>query len=170
MVGDIPYSPTDQTVKDYVSQWLEEKSSSIEFGTYRKYEWLVRCHIIPHIGHIRLSKLMPQQLQSFYTNLLSMDDPLGKRSVLHIHNLLHQALDRAVKWNLVGRNVADAVEPPKPDFHEMSLWSEEDISAFLEEAVKKRYYLFYHRHRHGNAKIRDRRDSLTGCRFKTRTT
>jgi len=34
--------------------------------------------------------------------------------VLHHHRVLSQALKQAVRWQLIPRNVADAVEPPRP--------------------------------------------------------
>jgi integrase len=40
--------------------------------------------------------------------------PLSARTVLHYHRLLHEALRHAVRWELLSRNPADAVEPPRP--------------------------------------------------------
>jgi hypothetical protein len=36
--------------------------------------------------------------------------PLSPTTLLYYHRVLHRALAQAVKWGLVGRNVADAVE------------------------------------------------------------
>ncbi|WAH35669.1 hypothetical protein [Alicyclobacillus dauci] len=63
------------------------------------------------------------------------EEPLSKRSILHAHLVLHDALDRAVKWGFVARNVADAADPPKPEPVQMSVWTRDDVLKFL-EAVK----------------------------------
>ena len=57
---------------------------------------------------------------------------------------LHTALESAVKWGLLSRNPADAVNPPRfqrPEWHTLS---EDDIHTFLEAAKATPYYaLFY---------------------------
>ncbi|GMA60718.1 site-specific integrase [Alicyclobacillus fastidiosus] len=64
-------------------------------------------------------------------------------SVARVHLVLHDALDRAVKWGLVARNIADAVDPPKPDPVQMSVWTREDVLRFLEEAKSSSYYIVF---------------------------
>ena len=60
------------------------------------------------------------------------------------HAVIHIALQTATKWGLLGRNVADAVEPPRIHRGEMQTWNESEISTFLEEAKGTQYYtLFY---------------------------
>jgi integrase len=54
------------------------------------------------------------------------------------------ALQTAVKWGLVSRNVADAVDPPRFRRIEMQTWDEEEVNQFLEGAKESPYYsLFY---------------------------
>lgn len=58
--------------------------------------------------------------------------------------MVHIALQTAVKWGLVGRNVADAVDPPRIRRSEMQTWDEDDVNRFLENAKDSPYYaLFY---------------------------
>jgi integrase len=52
--------------------------------------------------------------------------------VLHTHRILHDALNRAVKWGLISRNVADAVEPPKAERYQASVWTAEQVATFLD--------------------------------------
>ncbi|MFC2043129.1 tyrosine-type recombinase/integrase [Chloroflexota bacterium] len=80
--------------------------------TYERYEQFVRLHIKPGIGRIRIAKLRPDHLQSLYSKKLG--EGLSKRSVQQMHAVIHKALNQAMKWGLVARNVSDLVEPPKP--------------------------------------------------------
>ena len=58
--------------------------------------------------------------------------------------VIHKALDSAVEWGLVIRNVADAVKPPRAQRIEMQTWNENEIVQFLEAAKATPYYeLFY---------------------------
>jgi len=58
--------------------------------------------------------------------------------------VLHKALQTAVKWGLLSRNVADGVDLPRGEHTEMQTWDEDDITRFLEAAKVTPYYaLFY---------------------------
>lgn len=135
-----------ETFGDFMKRWLEDKATQVRPNTLRSYEQPVRCHIIPHLGHIQVAKLRPQDLQSFYSRLLQGDKPLSNRSVQLIHTLIHEALKRAVKWGMVARNVADAVDPPKPTRSKGTTWTTEDAMRFLEvnEPIEPRYWIGFY--------------------------
>lgn len=135
--------PTQLTVADYLSKWLEDKATVVRFGTLRKYHWMINYRIIPSLGSIAVQSLTPQHVQSFYNNLKQGDKPLSDRSVLHIHRLLHEAMDRALKWGFVARNVVDAVETPTAKPAEMRVWTSEEASRFLQVARANRYYVAF---------------------------
>ncbi len=108
-----------QTLKAYLEQWLEQKYklSAIRIGTYVTYRGILRNHIAPVLGHIPLQKLTPQHVQAFYTKKL--DEGLSAGTVKCMHAILHGALEQAVRWDLVGRNVCDLVTSPTLERHEM---------------------------------------------------
>lgn len=73
-----------------------------------------------------------------------LNDGLSGGTVRYHHAVLHVALQTAVKWGLVSRNVADAVSPPPVRRKEMQTWNEDDITRFLEAVKGTSYYaLFY---------------------------
>ena len=110
------------TLAEFLDQWLESYAkANVSPKTFERYEELVRLTIKPHVGTIVLDRLQPIQLQQLYSTLLQSGRKkpaksgkvgLSARTVLHVHRLLHQALKRAVKWQLLFRNPCDAVEPP----------------------------------------------------------
>lgn len=71
------------------------------------------------------------------------DEPhgLSPQTVLHHHRVLREALGRAVKWQLLIRNPADAVEPPKAARREMRAISEAETAWLLEVAQGTRFYV-----------------------------
>ncbi len=79
--------------------------------TYQSYKMLVTKHIIPAMGNVKLSKLSPAHLQGLYRSKL--DEGLSPRTVQYLHAVLHHALKQALRWGLVPRNAAEAVDPPK---------------------------------------------------------
>jgi integrase len=131
--GTLPTGP-QQTLKAYLEQWLEQryKLSAIRTSTYNQYRCLINKHIVPALGYIPLQKLTPQRIQAFYTNKL--DEGLSAKTVSHFHTVLHKALEQAVKWNLIARNVCDLATPPSPKRHEMKPLTPEQAQRLLEVA------------------------------------
>jgi len=72
------------------------------------------------------------------------DRGLAARTVRYDHIVLHSALRMAVKWQLLPRNVADAVEPPKARNSEMQTWDSDEIAVFLDAAKTTPYYVLFY--------------------------
>jgi integrase len=142
--------PGKTTVADYLQRWLKDYvQPNLSPRTAEGYESIIRCHLIPALGKIPLTQLKPEHIQHYYSDkltskCLNRSNSTNPRTVRHHHMTLHCALEIAVKWGLVSRNVADAVEPPKEHHTEMHTMNEEDIHKFLEIAKSTEYYtLFY---------------------------
>lgn len=135
--------PARESFGEYMRQWLADKRQQVRPGTYRSYRWLVERRIIPQLGGVRLTDLRPAHLQAAYRAWLESDPPLSPRSVRFAHTLIHEALDRALKWGMVARNVAEAVEPPRQERHRVTVWTPEHVRAFLaaNEDAEPRYYV-----------------------------
>jgi len=135
--------PGKTTVAEYLTAWLRDYAKpSLSPRGYERYESVIRVHLKPALGHIPLTQLRPGHLQKHYTALL--DAGLRPRSVRYDHVILHKALETAVKWGLVSRNVADATSPPKAGRTDIQTWDESEMGQFLETAKDTQYYaLFY---------------------------
>ena len=57
---------------------------------------------------------------------------LSSKTVHEVLGVLHKALDNAVKWNYVSRNVCDVVSPPRLIKPEMQAFSMEQARKLLE--------------------------------------
>ncbi len=108
-----------QTVAHFLTDWLEStQKQSVRPRTYERYEEIVRLHLIPVLGRHKLQNLSAQHVQAFYTK--KSKEGLSALTVISFHSLLHKALDTAVKWNLVARNVCQAVSPPRRERFEVT--------------------------------------------------
>ena len=103
----------------------------------------------PTLGSIPLAQLRPEHLQKYYSETLSSgrcgkSTSLTAQTVRHHHTALHKALQSAVEWGVLPRNVADAVKPPRVERPDMQTWTEHEIGQFLQAAKKTPHYaLFY---------------------------
>ena len=118
-----------QTVGYYMAQWLEASKPTVRERTWRGYEVYVRRHVLPTLSAIPLVKLTPQHLQLLYAKKL--EEGLTSTSVHHLHAVLHQALDAALRLGLVQRNVCEMVEVPRLRHHEITTLSEAEAQTLL---------------------------------------
>jgi integrase len=121
--------PAKLTLREYAARWLEAVKPNLGPRSWEAYEMNLRVRILPYLGNVELGKLQPLALQELYAKLLG--EGLSPRSVLYVHRTLHRMLEMAVKWGMVGRNVADAVEPPKQERKEVQVLDEEQASKLL---------------------------------------
>jgi len=107
----LPVLGERQTVAQFLAEWRNIVKPSVGVGTWKTYEEIVRLHLTPVLGAYSLAKLTPQHVQALYS--AKLEAGLSPTTVHHIHATLHAALELAVSLDLVVRNVADRVTPPK---------------------------------------------------------
>jgi len=126
--------PAKTTVADTLRAWLDGPHG-LAAKTAERYGELADRQIIPHLGNIALQKLKPAQIQDWHAKLLKAGGKDGRalsaRTVGHAHRVLHRALERALKAELVSRNVAHAMTPPKVEAVEVEALSGEQVTAVL---------------------------------------
>jgi integrase len=116
-----------QTVGQYLAEWLAETAKpTIRVSTYTSYESIVRLHLIPTIGRVPVRKLTPQQVQ----RLLNDKHRAGLKPK-RIHAALRAALNDAVKFGIVPRNVAALVTPPRVADYEIEPFSPDQVRTLL---------------------------------------
>lgn len=112
------------SVAEYMERWLSDSvHGSVKRRTYESYVSIVRRHIVPPFGANKLAVLTPVHVQGLYRSKL--DEGLSPTTVEHIHTTLHRALKQAVRWQLIPRNVCEAVTVPKRISHEINPLSPE---------------------------------------------
>lgn len=122
----------NQTVEQFLTQWVEDRKPSVRIRTYERYEAFVRLHVIPVIGRVKMQQLNPQHIKGLYARKLK--EGLSPTTVNTLHMMLHKAFDDAVKWNIVARNVCDMVDVPQRAHYEMQPLTVEQAKRFLEAA------------------------------------
>lgn len=135
--------PSKTTLAEFLERWLRDYAKpNLSPRGFERYASIIRKHITPDMGSLMLTQLRPEHLQKHYT--ASLNNGLSARTVRYHHAVIHKALQMAVKWGLVSRNVADGVDVPRARHPEMQTWDENDVTRFLEAAKDSPYYaLFY---------------------------
>ncbi len=119
-----------QTVKQFLERWFEDVHKfEVRETTYPSQVSILNIRILPAIGHIQLQKLTAQHVQNLYAGLAKRG--LKPGSIHNTHVILHKALEQAVSWNLVSRNVCDAASLPKDEKHHPQMLTKGQMIALL---------------------------------------
>ena len=130
--GGLVFDAGNLTLGEYLLRWLSDSvRSTVRASTFERHEQLVRCHIRPALGEIKLKALTPVHVRRFISDKSS--GALAAGTVRKIHSTLHKALSQAVSDGLIPRNAA-AVQAPSPAPEEMRPLSEAEARAFLKAA------------------------------------
>jgi integrase len=132
----------NRLIAAFLDGWLEGTvKGSVKATTYESYERLIRCHIKPELGRRKLKTLAPDHVQALYQRKL--DSGLAPGTVRQIHSVLSRALDQAVRWGTVPRNVCKATTPPKPDSEEIKPLDADQARQLLRTAGGERFEALY---------------------------
>ena len=91
--GGIELDPSSVSVNEYLQRWLNDSvKGSVRPITFESYERLVRVHVVPALGRVKLKALSPAHLQGLYWERL--DAGLSPSTVQRLHAVIHRALSR----------------------------------------------------------------------------
>jgi integrase len=100
------------TVAQFLERWLTDiVSHRNKPRTVDGYTQIVRQHLIPHLGRHQLDQLSPEHVQAMLNTLAS--EGLKYHTLRNIRAALRRALNQALRWQYVQRNVATLVDVPR---------------------------------------------------------
>jgi integrase len=121
------------TVAEHVRAWIE--AAEIQPKTRERYRQLCEQQIAPHLGKMELQKLKPATIDTWHATLLEKGGkdgrPLSARTVGHAHRLLHVAIKKAVRNEVLARNVVSVHAPPKIEDEEVEILADADVPVVL---------------------------------------
>jgi integrase len=140
--GGLTFDAGTMTVGEYLARWLSHSvRDTVSQKTYERYESIVRVHLSPALGRIKLKALTPDHVRGLYREKL--DSGLAPRSVLHIHRTLSKALKQPTDDGLIPRNAAASVKPPQARREEMQPLSRDQVRMFLDTVKGDRMEALY---------------------------
>lgn len=166
--GGIPVPDSNSTVAEFLTYWLaEEVAPNRRPKTYQGYASVVHVHLIPGLGKKRLRKLRTQEVRAWLNRLREQcqcckdgrdkerekprccavgqccEKRLSTRMVQFIHAVLRNALQHAMREELVLRNVARLVRTPAPSYTTGKGLSVAQAKLVLKALREDRFYALY---------------------------
>ena len=116
MLTDLDHGITLPQRSYRLEEWLDQWMTDVIIPNRRqktvdRYEGVIRLHLVPHLGHLELSKITPVHVQRL-EGYLRTERGMSPKGVQMVHNVLGGALRHAVKMELISRNPVASVSPP----------------------------------------------------------
>lgn len=134
------------TLQEYISFWQEtyDKSQSRP-TTYAAHNYVFKNHILPSLGDIPLSELTSEMVGEFleerrrFGNHRPGNSGLGEETMRHIHRLLQQCLDQAIRDGLLTENPAKAFRYRKSTTVKANIMTPLEMEDYLDAAERLGY-------------------------------
>ncbi|WP_030905428.1 tyrosine-type recombinase/integrase [Streptomyces sp. NRRL F-5126] len=135
----VPVPSRAWSLGEWLTYWLDHiVEPEREHNTYVKYESKIRLYLLPHLGKKPLVKLTPAQLRAFMATLKR--ENVGASVRFEVLRVLRNALNRAMREELLTRNVALLVDMPRVSKDKGSAWNAREAITFLRSARAHRLY------------------------------
>lgn len=137
------------SVGEYLDYWYDTYVlANTKYNTQRRYRTLLNC-IKDHLGHMPLDELKTPHVDRFYADLkLEKDNKDNRRysngTILKVHRLFHQAIEKAIAWNLLVKNPVKYATKPQDDNRNMEVWNLQQVEYFLENIKDAEIYNVYY--------------------------
>lgn len=126
---------TGATFADAVAEymrWLEHDRER-KPSTLRDYQSIIRAHLLPQFGQMRLEDITTEQVERWSAELSA--GPMSNRTRLKILTVLHGVMQRAKRvWKLPRNPVSDVEKPTQRRGSEIEVFSPEEVMALVREA------------------------------------
>ncbi|MBB6016920.1 tyrosine-type recombinase/integrase [Deinococcus radiopugnans] len=119
-----------------------KEQEGIKPNTVRSYRDTTRLVIAPYLGHIELEKLRALDVSNWLTTLQREGKSPRRRE--YALRVLKMALRQAERLELVNRNVAAGVRPPRVQQQEMKCWTLQEANAFTASTQDHRLHAAFY--------------------------
>jgi integrase len=125
---------------EYLEKWLAHAEEHIKAKTFLDYSRVVRTRLVPILGKKKLEKLTPLDLETAIRQIRLEHSPSEAR---RSHTIAGIALKQALRWQLVSRNIKEAVTQPKVVKKEMQTWNPKEAVSFLNTARSSQWHALF---------------------------
>lgn len=136
----------------FAEEWFEEYAKpNLRNTTYERLLQL-RKRVYAAIGHLRMDKITPRQIQAF-VNALSKEGanektgkPLAPKTIRHNLSFISDVFSYGVKMGVVSDNPCSKVKIPKGEVKEKLIYSQEELERLLNKLIDEptKYRAFFY--------------------------
>ena len=132
--GRLRHGPR-RTVADLAAESLDAVQPNRKASTFSNYGWLMRAYVVLQSVALVWTGFRRPRFRSCTPSCAASGGrdgtPLTGTQVRNIHRVLHNALNYAVRLGYIARNPTEAVDKPREDTEERTVYTPEQIRQFL---------------------------------------
>jgi len=114
-----------------LERWEPNIYATLRFSTVQNYRQVIRTHLLPYFGNMRLPDITTAEVQAF---LAEKSKRLAPRTVLSLRNRLSKIFNVAVRWGYLESNPVQGTQvPPLVDTRERVALTPQHVRALLGE-------------------------------------
>lgn len=135
---------TNMKVEDYFIYWLQTfMSTAVKRTTYDKHEQMIRNHVIPRIGYLKMKEVRPEDLQKMFNDLSKIK---AYSTIKKVMEVVRPCFKHATLTGDITKNPMLGVRMPNKDSvavktKQIEIYSDEDLR-LMEES----YLTLYNEH------------------------
>lgn len=133
--------PAKMTVGEWLDIWESEYLESVNPRTRDSYRTVIRVHLKPAFGAVKLQNLQTHQIQKFYNGL--QRGGLSPKSIKNFHGVLHKALQQAVELGYLRFNPSSACKLPRVERTEVTPLDNDAVKRFLQAVQGHKFESVY---------------------------
>ena len=121
----------------FAEEWFEEYARPTLRNTTYERMLQLRGRVYPAIGHMRIDKITPRQIQAFINSLSKeganerTGKPLAPKTIRHNLSFISDVFSYAVRMGVVSDNPCSKVTLPKDHHDEKKIYTPEQVQRFL---------------------------------------
>jgi integrase len=133
--GHLDRDHSGVTFSELLDAWLEHIRPTRRPTTIHESERSIEARIRPALGHIRLDRLSPRDLDVCYAKWLA--GGLSASSVRRLHAVISASLNTAERWGWVANSPARRCSPPPVHAKEVKTPTPEQLNRLYSEANQR---------------------------------
>lgn len=123
-------APEKVTVAQWMEEWLSTFcANKVKPLTLQSYRGIIKNHIIPAIGSLKLQAVKGTHIQRLYNSMTAAG--LSGKTIKNVSAVLHKAFGVAMKQGIIAANPCGAAELPKAEHKEIHPLTDNEIPLFL---------------------------------------
>lgn len=123
-------------LSEWLALWLEQKSIQLKWSTTESLEALIRLHINPALGHLRLNQVSPLLVEAFYSSIQTKKS-LAPATIKKVHTILLQALQQSVRYGHLANNPIVNTKTPQAPKPRIEVLTKQQVETVLGLAAEQ---------------------------------
>lgn len=124
--------PSKMTVEQWAELWLRDGTPHISARTVKTYADFIRLHVLPVIGRMQLSKVLPLHVRRVIGAMGEKD--LAPRTLKHCQGIMSAMFNGAIDAGLIRENPAKGVKTPRNVPGPLTIVDRDMIQSFIAAA------------------------------------